>query len=39
MFSPKVHNIDGFQLPDGGKAGFGSGIGGTHQLMQIWVDH
>jgi peptide/nickel transport system substrate-binding protein len=39
VFDPKVHNIDGFQLADGGKAGFGSGIGGTHQLMQIWVDH
>ena len=39
MFSSKVHNIDGFLLPDGAKAGFGSGIGGTHQLMQIWVDH
>jgi peptide/nickel transport system substrate-binding protein len=39
VLDPKVHNVDGFVLPDGTKGGFGSGIGGTHQLMQIWVDH
>lgn len=35
---PNVNGLDGFTLPDGQKTIFGNGIGGSHQIAQLWVE-
>ena len=37
IFSAKdVHDVGTFELPSGNQGIFGAGIGGTHQISQIW---
>lgn len=36
IFQKDVHGVGDFELPSGGKGIFGAGIGGTHQISQIW---
>jgi len=38
IYSPRVHNVTNFILPDGSPDITGAGIAGTHQVSQIWVD-
>ena len=35
---PSVNGLDGFTLPDGQETIFGNGIGGSHQIAQLWVE-
>lgn len=35
---PSVNGLDSFELPDGGRTIYGNGIGGSHQVVQMWVD-
>ena len=35
---PSVNGIDTFTLPDGQPTIFGNGIGGSHQIAQLWVE-
>ena len=34
---PSVNGLDAFKLPDGSNALYGNGIGGSHQVAQLWV--
>lgn len=34
---PSVNGLDGFVLPDGSKDIYGNGIGGSHQVSQLWI--
>jgi peptide/nickel transport system substrate-binding protein len=36
IYQPTVHGVGQFELPGGGGTTYGSGIGGTHQISQIW---
>jgi peptide/nickel transport system substrate-binding protein len=36
--APSVNGLDTFTLPDGGAAIYGNGIGGSHQVAQLWVE-
>jgi len=33
-----VNGLDAFTLPDGSRTIYGNGIGGSHQVVQMWVD-
>jgi peptide/nickel transport system substrate-binding protein len=33
---PDVNGLDAFTLPDGSKTIYGNGIGGSHQVAQLW---
>jgi len=35
---PSVNGLDTFTLPDGQPTIFGNGIGGSHQIAQLWVE-
>ena len=35
---PKVNGLDTFTLPDGSPTIYGNGIGGSHQVAQLWVE-
>ncbi len=34
---PKVNGLDSFVLPDGTPEIYGNGIGGSHQVSQLWI--
>ncbi len=34
---PKVNGLDSFVLPDGSPEIYGNGIGGSHQVSQLWI--
>ena len=34
---PKVNGLDSFVLPDGESEIYGNGIGGSHQVAQLWI--
>lgn len=34
---PKVNGLDSFLLPDGSPEIYGNGIGGSHQVSQLWI--
>jgi peptide/nickel transport system substrate-binding protein len=35
--NPSVNGLDSFELPGGGRTIYGNGIGGSHQVVQMWV--
>jgi peptide/nickel transport system substrate-binding protein len=35
---PRVNGLDSFTLPSGEPVIFGNGIGGSHQIAQLWVE-
>ncbi len=35
---PKVNGVDGFLLPSGSPSIYGNGIGGSHQIAQLWLE-
>lgn len=35
--NPKVNGLDSFVLPDGSPEIYGNGIGGSHQVSQLWI--
>jgi peptide/nickel transport system substrate-binding protein len=36
VYGKDVHDVGSYELPSGNQAIFGAGIGGTHQVAQIW---